>query len=274
MPFDMRDSVGYDPDAPLIEMHDAVVRRGGVDLLHVDHFVLEHGQNMVLLGPNGAGKSTFIHLITREMHPLYREQPPVRFCGSDRIALTDVKRFLGIVSATMQDEITVHLPVLEVVAGGLYGALGVPRHINASDDDFAQAQKTIDLLGIGDLGSHDVKTLSSGQARRVLIARALIHDPQVIVFDEPCTGLDPEGMYYVRRALRALAQVGKGIIMVTHYPEDILPEIDRVVMIKDGAIFADGLKQDLMTSAQISALFDVPLEVKEQNGYYSLVSEY
>ncbi len=270
----MRNSVGYDPTAPLIEMHDAVVRRGGKEQHHVDDLVLDSGENMVLLGPNGAGKSTFIRLITREMHPLYRENPPVRFCGSDRIALADVKKFLGIVSASMQDEITVHLPVIEVVVGGLYGALGVPRHVEATDDDYRLAQETIDLMGIGSLADRDVKTLSSGQARRVLIARALIHDPRVVVFDEPCNGLDPEGMFYVRQALRRLAQRGKGIIMVTHYPEDILPEIDRIVMIKNGAIFADGPKKELMTSLQLTSLFDVPLEVEEQNGYYSLVSEY
>jgi iron complex transport system ATP-binding protein len=266
--------VDFDPEAPLIEMHDAVIRRGGKDLLQVDDFVLDRGDNMVLLGPNGAGKSTFIHLITREMHPLHRDVPSVRFCGSDRIVVADVKKMLGIVSASMQDQIAVHLPVLEVVVGGLYGSLGVPRHVQATPQDYERAQDTLDLLGIGSLADRDVKTLSSGQARRVLIARALVHDPQVLILDEPCTGLDPEGMYYVRRSLRKLAQQGKGIIMVTHYPEDILPEIDRVVMIKDGRIYDDGPKAELMTNERISGLFGIPLEVKEQNGYYSLVSEY
>lgn len=266
--------IGYDPQAPLIEMHDAVVRRGGRDLLHVDDFVLNHGDNMVLLGPNGAGKSTFIHLVTREMHPLYREEPPVRFCGSDRIVVSEVQKIIGVVSSTMQDQITVHLPVIDIVVGGLHGTLGIPRHVHASDADFSRARRTLDRLGIGDLADRDVMTLSSGQARRVLIARALIHDPEVLILDEPCTGLDPEGMYYVRKTLRGLAQAGKGIIMVTHYPEDILPEIDRVVMIKNGHVFADGTKKELMTSDRLTALFDIPLEVKEQDGYYSLVSEY
>lgn len=264
----------FDADAPLLEMHDAVIRRGGKDLLRVDDFVLERGDNMVLLGPNGAGKSTFINLVTREMHPLHRDIPPVRFCGSDRIVVADVKKMIGVVSASMQDQIAVHLPVIDVVVGGLYGALGVPLHVKATPEDYAQAQQALDLLGIGSLTGRDIKTLSSGQARRALIARALVHDPQILILDEPCTGLDPEGMFYVRRSLRTLAQQGKGIIMVTHYPEDILPEIDRVVMIKDGLIFDDGPKRALMTNERISGLFGVPLQVKEQNGYYSLVSEY
>lgn len=266
--------IGYDPNAPLIEMHDAVVRRSGRDLIHVDHFVLEHGDNMVLLGPNGAGKSTFIRMVTREMHPLYREVPPVRFCGSDRIVLSEVQKIIGIVSATMQDQIAVHLPAIEIVVGGLYGTLGIPRQVHPSERDFERAQSALDTLGVGAIARRDVMTLSSGQARRVLIARALIHDPEVLVLDEPCNGLDPEGMYYVRSSLRKLAQAGKGIIMVTHFPEDILPEIDRVVMIKEGRIYADGPKRELMTTERLSDLFNIPLEVKEQDGYYSLVSEY
>ena len=85
----------------------------------------------------------------------------------------------------------------------------------------------MELLGVDELAARDIMTLSTGQARRVLIARALVHDPEVLVFDEPCTGLDPEGMYYVRSSMRTLAKAGKGIVLVTHYPEDIIPEIKR-----------------------------------------------
>lgn len=263
-----------DNGQPLLRMRDAVVRRVGRDILSVDDFTLEHGENMVLLGPNGAGKSTFIRLITREVHPLYREEPPVLFCGSDRTLLTEVKRRLGIVSATMQDEITVHLPAIDIVCGGLFGTLGLPQNAVVSDEARDRAYEAMKMLAIEGLADRDVMVLSSGQARRVLIARALIHDPEVLVFDEPCTGLDPEGMFYVRRSMRKLVAGGKSIILVTHYPEDIIPEIERLLMIKDGHIFADGSKSELMTSEAISSLFDVPLQVKEQNGYYSLVSEY
>ena len=107
-----------------------------------------------------------------------------------------------------------------------------------------------------------------------LIARAIVHDPETLVFDEPCTGLDPQGMFYVRHSLRELARAGKSLLLVTHYPEDVIPEVERLVMIKDGVVFADGPKEELMTSAQMSALFDVPMEVREEHGYYQLVAEY
>ena len=105
---------------PFLELHNAVVQRAGAPILTVDSFRLEEGEHLALLGPNGSGKSTFVKLITREVLPLHREVPPVRFRGSERATLADVKRSLGVVSSTMQDQISVHLPTADVVAGGLY----------------------------------------------------------------------------------------------------------------------------------------------------------
>ena len=259
---------------PLFQLHDAIVRREGKEILSINSFSLERAENIALLGPNGAGKSTFIHLLTREVFPLYKETPPVLFKGKDRATLEEIKQCLGIVSSSMQNQITVHLPCLDIVCGGLFGALGVPHHCKVSDESIEKAYYALELLGVEQLAQRDIMTLSTGQARRVLIARALIHDPEVLVFDEPTTSLDPEGMYYVRKAMRDLVKMGKSIVLVTHYPEDIIPEINRVVMIKEGSIFADGSKQELLTSAYMSKLFDVPLRVLAQDGYYSLVSEY
>lgn len=261
-------------DVAFLKLHDAVVRRAGRDILTVDSFTLAEGESLALLGPNGSGKSTFIKLITREFLPLHRENPPVLFRGNDRALLTDVRACLGIVSSTMQDQITVHLPAIEVVIGGLFGALGVPKRFEVTEAQRNQALDVMEELGIGELAQRDIMTLSTGQARRVLVARALVSDPDVLVFDEPCTGLDPEGMYYVRRTMRALVQGGRAIVLVTHYPEDIIPEVDRLVLVKDGRVFADGSKREILTDSQMSALFNVPLEVREEGGYFSLVSRY
>lgn len=259
-----------------MRLHDAVVCRQGREILHVDDFTLSEGESVALLGPNGSGKSTFVNLITRETMPLFREEPPVLFRGNPRATLADLRRALGIVSAGMQGEISVHLPVQEIVAGGLTGTLGIPFHVPADEARraLAAAARPLELLGIADLAQRDVMTLSTGQARRVLVARALISDPDVLVFDEPSTGLDPEGMFFIRRSLRTLAQAGKGVILVTHYPEDVIPEIDRIVLMKEGRIFADGPKRELLNSATMSELFDVPVQITCMDGYYSLASAY
>ncbi|WP_080801025.1 ABC transporter ATP-binding protein [Arabiibacter massiliensis] len=275
--------------APLVELRDAVVRRAGRPILSVDSLALAEGERVAVLGPNGSGKSTLVKLITREVLPLHRDEAPVRFRGRARATLSEVKAALGVVSSSMQDQIAVHLPAVDVVAGGLYGLLGLPPRAAGADEARERALRTMSLLGVRDLADRDILTLSTGQARRVLIARALVHDPQTLVFDEPCTGLDPEGQYHVRASMRLLAREGKGIVLVTHYPEDIVPEIDRVVLLKDGAVFADGAKGGLLADETMSALFEVPLRVRRdvsapppggdfddahEEEYFSLVSAY
>lgn len=265
---------GAGGSAPFLELRNAVVRRTGKEILSIDSMVLPEGESIAILGPNGAGKSTFVGLISRDILPLHRDEPPVLFRGDSRATLQDVKKAIGYVSSSMQSQITVHLTAREVVAGGLFGSLGVPKRFAVEPDQWQQATDVMDELGIGALADRDIMTLSTGQARRVLIARSLVHSPDVLVFDEPCTGLDPEGMYYVRKTMRHVAQSGRAIMLVTHYLEDIIPEIDRVVLVKDGRLIADGNKQDTLTSSNISSLFDTPLKVIESNGYYSLEMHY
>lgn len=262
------------PTQPLLQFAEAVVVRSGAPILSIDSFVLHERENIAVLGPNGSGKSTFIKLITREVFPLHRDDPPVLFRGSERVLLTEVKKCIGVVSSTMQDQITAHISVEDVVLGGLFGTLGVLPHFQVLEDSKEQALRAMSLMGVQDLAPRDMKTLSTGQARRVLFARALVHDPDVLVLDEPCTGLDPGGMFHIRESMRHLAQAGKSIVLVTHYPEDVIPEIMRVVLLKEGRVFADGLKDELLSSETMTALFEVPLQIQRRRGYYSLVSEY
>lgn len=243
----------------IVEMHDAQVRRSGKTILKVDEFSLASGESIAILGPNGSGKSTFVGLITREVFPLHCDDPSVLFCGRSNTSLEEMKQQIGFVSSTMQKQIEVHLPAIEIVQGGLFGSLGIPKRFQASDEDHVRAMDIMRELNIEDIAYRDMKTLSTGQARRVLIARALIHDPKVLVFDEPTTGLDPTGMYYVRKAMSDIASSGRSIVLVTHYPEDIVPEIERVLLLKDGEIFADGARENLLTGAVLSDLFDIPM---------------
>lgn len=259
---------------PLFSIHDADVVRAGKTILHVEDFSLAEGEHVALLGPNGAGKSTFIQLLTREVFPLYRDEPPVRFRGQARPLLGDIKSALGIVSSTMHEQVRVHLPAIEVVCGGLFGTLGLPMHREVAEAEFARAREALDRLHIEALADRDIMTLSTGQVRRVLVARELVRDPSVLVFDEPCTGLDPQGMYHLRETMRTLAAEGRSIILVTHYPEDIIPAIDRVLLVKDSRVFADGPKRELLCDEVMSDLFDVPLTVSEHDGCYSLYGKH
>ena len=255
---------------PLLQLTDAVVRRDGRDILAVDSFLLRAGERVAIIGPNGAGKSTLVKLLTREVMPLWREHPPLLFKGEPRPVLSDTRALLGIVSNSMQEQIEVELSVLEVVLGGFFGSLGVPPWRTVMPHMESAASAALAELGVEEYAMRDVRTLSTGEARRVLIARALVHGPSVLVFDEPCAGLDPRAAYHVRTAFGNLARAGRTLMLVTHHVEDITPEFDRVVALRDGRVVADGPKHDTLTTELMRDLFGVPVTLEERDGRYRL----
>jgi len=255
---------------PLLQLRGAVVQRDGRAILSVDSFQIAEGERLAVLGPNGAGKSTLIKLLTREIMPLWADPAPVLFLGQERYELAEARKLLGVVSASMQDQADVLLSAREVVLGGFFGALGVPRHVHVTPAHVAGAEAALADLEVAHLADRTMSTLSTGEARRVLFARALVHDPRVLVLDEPCAGLDPHAAFHVRSALRTLASGGRSLVLVTHHVEDIVPEIDRVVLVRDARIVADGPKRDLMTADILGGLFDIPVRVEERGGEYRL----
>ncbi len=259
---------------PFVAFRDAVIMRAGREILRIDDLSLAQGESVAILGPNGAGKSTFVQMMTREVLPLHRDLPPVLFLGDARATLEEVRRHIGVVSSTMQSQISVHLPAIQIVEGGFFGALGIPLRKHVTPEQEHAARTIMQELGIADLEDRDVMTLSSGQARRVLIARALVHNPEALIADEPCAGLDPRGMYHIRKTMRRISQSGRSLTLVTHFLEDITPEIDRVILIKDGHVLKDGSKRETLTSEMISELFDCDLAVERKGEYYTLKMEF
>lgn len=256
----------------LLEVRSAKVVRDGRAILDVDRLDIREGEHLAILGPNGAGKSTLIGLLTRDVHPLWADPYPVRFLGAERIELAEARRLLGVVSSALQETVDVHLSAREVVLGGRFGALGVPRHrsagVTAADEDATDA--ALAELGIARLADRDMTTLSTGEARRVLIARALVNDPAVLVLDEPAAGLDPTAAWQLRDVMRALAKGGRTLVLVTHHIEDVVRQVERVVLMRDARIVADGPTRVLLTGERLSELFGVPLEVEERDGEYRL----
>ena len=177
---------------------------------------------------------------------------------------------VGLVSTDVQERMMVHRTVFDIVLGGFFGSVGVPFHIGASDEQVEQARKAIREIGIPSLSERDMLTLSTGQARRALIARALINGPALLIFDEPTSGLDPEGAWNMRQSLSALAKAGHTILVITHNVSDIMPEFDRVVMLQDAHIVADGPKEEVLTTQKLRHLFGVPITLVETDGRYHL----
>jgi len=254
---------------PLIELRDAEVVRDGRTILHVDNLAFREGEHVAVLGPNGAGKSTLIGLLTRDIRPLVRDEPPVLMRGASLWDLFAARRIFGVVSDALQEEHRRRLTARDVVLSGFFGSIGLYRPGEVTPEMEARAGELLDHLGIADLADRTMDTLSTGEARRALIGRALVHDPALLVLDEPTHGLDPAGAYHFLRLLRRIAET-TALVIVTHHVSDIVPEVDRVVMLKDGRVFRDGPKREMLTGAALSTLYGVPAETEERDGWYRL----
>jgi iron complex transport system ATP-binding protein len=256
--------------APLIEFRDAEVVRDGRTILRVPSLAFREGEHVAVLGPNGAGKSTLIGLITRDARPIARDEPPVLLRGAARWDLFAARRVFGVVSDSLQDDYRKAVTVRDVVLSGFFGSVGLYRRRELTPGMAGRADELLGFLEIRHLAARTMDTLSTGEARRALIGRALVHDPALLVLDEPTHGLDPAGTYHFLALLRRIAASGRALVIVTHHVSDIVPEVTRVVMLKDGAIFRDGRKAELLTGEALSALYGVPAHVEERGGWHRL----
>lgn len=255
---------------PLLELCNARVVRDGRTILDVESLSIHDAERVAILGPNGSGKSTLIGLLTRDVRPLAPgpgEPEPVRMLGQDRMDLFEARSLLGVVSFDLQEQYDVAVSVLDTVVSGYFGSVGLYRHQERRAEMPGRAMELLESMGIAHLAGRTMNTLSTGEARRALIARALVHDPRVLVLDEPCSGLDPGGAYHVREAVRQLANQGHAVVLVTHHVDDIVPEIERVVMLREGRILHDGTAEELLSSAHLSELFGIPAQVIERDGW-------
>lgn len=262
----------------LIDFHGLNVVRGDRVILRDFNLQVRQGEHLVILGPNGSGKSTLIKLITCELYPQTGIRGMrFRLFGLDRWDLEDLRRQLGIVALDMLQKLSHEVTAREVTArdmvlSGFFNSLGLWPHHRVTRAQERRADEILRFLEIRHLAGRPVSAMSSGEQRRALIGRALVHDPQVLILDEPTSSLDPGAILEFRGVLRKLVRSGKSLVLVTHHVADILPEIDRVIMMKEGRIVADGRKEKIMTSAALSRLFGRKMKLIRKRQTYDLTS--
>jgi iron complex transport system ATP-binding protein len=260
------------PAVPLIEFQNVTVQRGDRIVLDGLTLSIQQGEHVAILGPNGSGKSTLIKLIARELYPRIKSEPwSLRILGRDRWHLFDLRNQLGLVSNDWMQMCTRDFSGYEIVLSGFFGSAGIWPHHVVTPEMEAKARAVMDLLEIPHLAGRQTDEMSSGEARRILIARALVHDPQALILDEPTTSLDLRATYELREILRKLAAAGIGMIMVTHHLPDIIPEMERVVLIQNGTVCRDGRKAEVLEAGALSRLFGFSVEVLERGGYYHVL---
>lgn len=253
----------------VLELKEATVRRGGRNILdHLDWDVCE-GERWVVLGPNGAGKTTTIQLVAGRMHPTSGE---VWIIGEKlgRVDVNELRPLVGLASASLDVKIPQGQRVLDVVRTAAYGHLATWRE-EYDDEDTQRAEQLLSELGVGALRERSFHTISSGETKRVGIARALMPNPEVLVLDEPTSGLDLGGRESLLETLSQLAHqpYAPVLVLVTHHVEEIPEGFTHALLLRDSKRFAAGPIGEVVTSENLSQVFGLPLSVSQEDGRFT-----
>ncbi len=253
---------------PLLEMRRISVMRGERVVLHELDLNIRVGEHIAILGPNGCGKSTLIKTITRDLYPLLRPESSMAIMGQEKWKVEQLRSVMGIVSNDLMATCTRDFTGAEIVLSGFFGSIGLWPYHHVTDTMRQKARQVLERLDALHLANRWMDELSSGEARRILIARALVHSPTTLLLDEPGASLDVFAQRELARILRELAQSGIAIILVTHHLADIIPEIERVVLMREGRLVADGPKEEILNAETLQELFGVPISISQRDGFY------
>jgi iron complex transport system ATP-binding protein len=258
-------------DTPaLIEFENVSIMRGNVIAVRDVSLRIGVGEHVAILGPNGCGKSTLVKAISKECNPAFEEGSWVKVFGRDDWNVFELRTMLGIVSSDLMERCTRMVSGREIVLSGFFSTIGLWGYNEITKDMQDRADRALAVMESSHLGDRFTDEMSSGEGRRVLLARALVHDPRALILDEPSTALDLSAQYELRGILGKLARSGIGIVMVTHHLSDLIPEIERVILMSKGSIVADGPTREVLTASRLSELFGCPLDLLERHGYYTL----
>ena len=257
-------SVDLAPD--FLDLRKVNVARGDRIVLHDVNLSIRSGEHVAILGPNGCGKSTLILTVTCQIYPIVQPGMQVRIFGRDRWDLTQLRKHFGVVGAgTMGAELpgerTAVTTGIDAVTAGFFSASTLWPNLHVTDEMRTRAAEALERMEASHLSEQLVGTMSAGEKRRILIARALVHRPRQLLLDEPSNALDLAAQRELRETLRRLAREGTGLVLVTHHLGDILPEVERIILMRDGRIVGDGPREELLTEARLSELFNAPVRI-------------
>lgn len=268
------------PSAPLLRLHNVSVFRrlvGGygaedpeaatVRILDRISLSIGQGQHTVILGGNGSGKTSLLKLLVRQFYPSVDDGQvgEVEILGRTQWHIDDLRKRLGVVSGELDREFALprsgRMTALQAVLSGFEGVQLITFTEQQDPWRIAEARRALDEVGATQLADRPLLNLSTGERRRVLIARALVHRPGALVLDEPTTGLDVGAAAAFLRTIRGLAAAGITIILVTHHVEEIIPEIRHAILFQGGRVFGQGDCEAMLTAENLGRLFGVRVEV-------------
>ena len=255
----------------IIDLQNITVFQGRNKILDNFSLTIDESQSTVILGPNGSGKTTILKLLNRELYIVEDKKSSLKIFEKDRWNVDDLRSNLGVVSQHLQHGYSNSALGLYVVLSGFYSSDGIWQHQKFDEKKLNRAKEVMELLSISELQDREFSTMSSGEQRKFLLARSLVNDPAVLVFDEPTSGLDMSTCFQYLEIIRELIGMGKKVILVTHHIHEIPPEVTRVILLKEGKVVEDGDKDKVLNDASLTNLFDWPIKVIKENGYYQVI---
>ncbi|MGV3484501.1 MAG: ABC transporter ATP-binding protein [Planctomycetaceae bacterium] len=265
----------------LLQLSEVTVTRGETRILDRMSLTIPTSQHTAILGPNGSGKTSLLKVLNRQFYPSVDEGQTgsVQIFGRSTWNVADLRRHLGIVSGELDSEFAAprsgRMTGLEAVLSGLDGVQLVSRISSLDDASVEAARQSLLRCGAADLEHQTLATMSTGQRRRVLIARALVHCPAALILDEPTTGLDIAARHRFLDLIQELAESGTTILLVTHHIEEIFPAIQRCIFLKGGRVYRDDACERLLRDEPLSDLFGFPVSVRRsaESQRYSLLGQ-
>jgi iron complex transport system ATP-binding protein len=259
-----------DDNAPLLDIHNATIYRGGTRVFNRFSLAIGQHEQVAILGPNGSGKTTLLKLINRELYPVVAADSWVRILGRSNWNVWELRSHIGIVSEDLQARYYDKAAGLEVILSGYVSSIGL-KGMPAGTVSGAQRTEGLRImkdLGVADLVDTPLRQMSTGQQRRCLLGRALVHQPDALILDEPTAGLDMAASFDYLGRIRKLVAEGRSVVLVTHLLNEIPPEVERVILIRAGEIVADGPKDQVLTVENLEECYGTRLRLSKVDGYW------
>ncbi len=257
-------------DAPLLDIRNATIYRGNTRVFDNFDLTIEQHEQVAILGPNGSGKTTLLKVVNREIYPVLQDDSWVRILGRSTWNVWELRSHIGVVSHDLQTRYRGTTSGLDVVLSGYLSSVGIHGILagRISDVQKKKARQVMHDLGVGSLADTPLRNMSTGQQRRCLLGRALVHDPDTLILDEPTAGLDLTASFDYLARIRDLVGKGKNIVVVTHLLNEIPPDIERIVLLREGSIVADGPKEAVLTEENLLTTYGTRIKLARVDGYY------